>query len=289
MELILNELSVQDLAGTPDNARLAMNALLRVCKKAKEEVACNGLRLPNADFFNEELVKGYTLIAWMTEPTGNRTLQTLFNGLRRYPYFEDIGEVAENEYLTSRFYLNESEHPSFDSEVHGLANAWLKRTLAVSFCSHPVWSKNKIALTIDKEKAETKVVEVYHTCTETGIDDEFNVWFRKTNLPPLHTHDDVDVCFPAGDGYLLSDKAKDDLIYWFQQNQSDKIEKIEAFFKEIWIDPFRGTGQVEPLSENLSGWWSRRINQEHRLVYKFENGTLLVCSCRGHYTDLRCD
>ncbi|MBP8238460.1 MAG: hypothetical protein KAX50_00740 [Saprospiraceae bacterium] len=56
MELILNELSVQDLNGTTDDAKLAMKALLLVCKKAKDEIGCNRLRLPNAEFFEADLV-----------------------------------------------------------------------------------------------------------------------------------------------------------------------------------------------------------------------------------------
>ncbi|MEK7253967.1 MAG: hypothetical protein AAB316_04430 [Bacteroidota bacterium] len=238
MELILNELSVRDLAGTPDEARQAMNALLQLCKKAKEDLGCNGLRLPNTDFFNEELVPGYTLIAWMTEPAGNRILQTLFNGLRRYPYFEDLAEEAENQFILPKFYLNEPEHPAFDSEVQGLANAWLKNTLAVSFCSHPVWSKNKISLTIEKEEAGTQDVEVYHACTESCMDEEFKAWFRKINLPPLRTHEDVDVWFPL-DRYNLTDQAKDDFIFLFRENLHKLIEEIESLLNEIWVDPMR--------------------------------------------------
>jgi toxin YoeB len=290
MEVILNDISVHDLTGTPDDARQAMNALLQVCKKAKDDLNCNGLRLPNADFFAQELVPGYTLIAWMTERDGNRNLQTLFNGLRRFPYYEGMPEEAENEYMLSKFSLNEPEHPvRHEEDAQGLANAYLQRTLAVGFCSHDVWSKCKIGLTIQKENADPRTIEVHHACTESCIDDEFKDWFRKAHLPPLRTHEDVDVWFPIEEGYLLSEKAKDDLIYFFEQNQIDNISRIEGFFEEIWIAPFRGSGMVEPLKHNLSGWWSRRITHEHRLVYKFEAGTLLVCSCRGHYSDLTCE
>lgn len=289
MELILNELSVRDLAGTPDDARQAMNNLLQLCKKAKDEMGFRHLRLQKAGIFNEELVLDYTLIQWLNDSQVSRTLRDFFSSLWKYPYFESEEEELENQIILSKFLLNEPEHTCNGEEVEGLAAAWLKRTLAVSFCSHPVWSKNKIGLTIDWFDAGTEDVEVYNACTESCLDDDFKEWFRKINLPPLQTHEDVDVWFSPDEGYQLSVKAKDDLISWYQQNQQDKIDKIETFFKEIWIDPFRGTGQIEPLSENLSGWWSRRIDQEHRLVYKFENGTLHVCSCKGHYTDLSCD
>ncbi len=289
MEIILNELSVHDLEGTATDAKQAMKGVLLVCKKAKDEMGCNRLRLPNAEFFETELVHDYTLNQWLSDNTVSQTERILFNGLRRFPYFEDLNEEQENEFILSNFLLNEDEHDANGSEVNGLANAWLKRTLAVSFCSHPVWAKSKVGLSIIKDSDDTLNVEVYNACTEAGVSEDFKDWFRKSNLPPLRTHADVDTWFPVNVGYLLSDKAKDDLIYWFQEHHNDKIVKIEGFFREIWTDPFRGTGQVEPLSENLSGWWSRRINQEHRLVYKFENGVLHVCSCKGHYENLSCD
>jgi len=284
MELILNERSVEDLAGTPNDARQAMNALLQVCKKAKDEINCNGLRLSNADFFNEELVPGYTLINWMTEPTGNRMLQTLFNGLRRFPYFEGISEKAENEFLLSRFCLNEPAHTAHGSKVQGIANAWLKRTLAVSFCSHHVWSKNKIALTIDRDDTGTEDVAVYHTCTETGIDDEFKEWFRKTNLPPILTHQDVDVWFPI-DKHQLTSQAKDDLVFMYAENLHKLIEEVESLVKEIRINPRRGTGKPETLQHDLAGWMSRRITVKHRLIYKLEGDVLHLYRCYDHYDD----
>lgn len=283
MELILNELSVQDLTGTPDDARQKMNDLLLLCKKAKEEVECNGLRLPNADFFDVDLVAGYSLITWMTEPTGNRILQTLFNGLRRFPYFEDMGEKLQDEYLLSKFCLNETEHPSHETETAGLANAWLNQTLAVSFCSHPVWSKSKIGLSIKKDET-LQNVEAYHACTESCIDDDFKSWFRKAHLPPIRTREDVDVWFPV-ERYNLTEQAKDNLILLYKENLHKLIDEIERLIKEIWIDPMKGTGKPETLTNDFEGWMSRRITDKHRLVYKLNGNILEICRCYGHYDD----
>ncbi len=65
------------------------------------------------------------------------------------------------------------------------------------------------------------------------------------------------------------------------------LERINALIKECTRDPFRGTGKPEPLSGNLTGWWSRRIDREHRLVYrvsgKGEVQALEVAQCRYHY------
>lgn len=57
----------------------------------------------------------------------------------------------------------------------------------------------------------------------------------------------------------------------------------ELKLKEISRNPFEGIGKPEPLKDNLSGFWSRRIDDEHRLVYAVENDKVLIISCKGHY------
>lgn len=59
--------------------------------------------------------------------------------------------------------------------------------------------------------------------------------------------------------------------------------KISALIKDVSRDPFRGLGKPEPLRHDLSGYWSRRITDEHRLVYKVEKGTIFIASCMFHY------
>jgi len=61
------------------------------------------------------------------------------------------------------------------------------------------------------------------------------------------------------------------------------FKKIGDLIKEICRTPFEGNGKPEPLRHELSGFWSRRINQEHRLVYKVENDTVYIASCKYHY------
>ena len=62
-----------------------------------------------------------------------------------------------------------------------------------------------------------------------------------------------------------------------------QIKRINQLVKDIRRNPFDGIGKPEPLKENLSGFWSRRIDEEHRLIYAVKNGTVLIISCRGHY------
>ncbi|TMJ19609.1 MAG: Txe/YoeB family addiction module toxin [Alphaproteobacteria bacterium] len=84
----------------------------------------------------------------------------------------------------------------------------------------------------------------------------------------------------------FSERAWDQYLYW--QAEDDKIlARLNALLKGCMRDPFRGTGKPEPLGGNLTGWWSRRIDQKHRLVYrvsgKGDAQTLEVAQCRYHY------
>lgn len=80
--------------------------------------------------------------------------------------------------------------------------------------------------------------------------------------------------------------AWEDYLHW-QGDDRPGLERVNALIKECQRDPFRGTGKPEPLGGNLSGWWSRRINREHRLVYRVsgsgEAQTLEIAQCRYHY------
>jgi len=81
---------------------------------------------------------------------------------------------------------------------------------------------------------------------------------------------------------VWAEDAWDDYLYW-QKNNKQVLKKINALIKEIKRDPFEGIGEPEPLKYNWSGYWSRRITLEHRLVYKVRNNELLIAQCRYHY------
>lgn len=74
----------------------------------------------------------------------------------------------------------------------------------------------------------------------------------------------------------------EDYLYW-QQTDKSMLRKINSLIKEIERTPFEGTGKPEPLKYNLAGWWSRRLNLEHRLVYRIENRSIIILQCRYHY------
>ncbi len=81
---------------------------------------------------------------------------------------------------------------------------------------------------------------------------------------------------------LWEDRAWDDYIYWQTQDKKT-LKRINALIKDIKRSPFEGIGKPEPLKNNLSGMWSRRIDEENRIVYYEEDGILYIISCRGHY------
>ena len=76
--------------------------------------------------------------------------------------------------------------------------------------------------------------------------------------------------------------ALEDLTWWVQQDRK-KALRVLRLVQETRRDPFGGVGKPEPLKHGLSGFWSRRIDEEHRLVYKVENRTLIIAQCRYHY------
>lgn len=79
-------------------------------------------------------------------------------------------------------------------------------------------------------------------------------------------------------------EAWDDYLYWQGQDKKT-LKRIHALIKDVTRDHYNGIGKPEPLKGNLSGWWSRRIDDNNRFVYKIENGALLVAECKNHYTD----
>ena len=81
---------------------------------------------------------------------------------------------------------------------------------------------------------------------------------------------------------IFADQAWDDYLYWQTQDKK-MVKRIHDLIKDIERSPFDGIGKPEPLKHSLAGFWSRRINDEHRLVYKVEVGTLLLAQMRFHY------
>ena len=81
------------------------------------------------------------------------------------------------------------------------------------------------------------------------------------------------------------DEARDDYVSW-QREDKKTLKRINALVKDIERgNGFDGIGKPEPLRGNLSGFWSRRIDDANRLVYRVKDGVLEIVSCKGHYDD----
>ena len=81
---------------------------------------------------------------------------------------------------------------------------------------------------------------------------------------------------------IFAEKAWEDYLYW-QQTDKKTLKRINTLIKDIKRNPYSGIGDPEPLKYNWSGFWSRRINREHRLVYAVEKDAILVAQCQFHY------
>ncbi len=81
---------------------------------------------------------------------------------------------------------------------------------------------------------------------------------------------------------IFSEHAWEDYLYW-QRTDPKILDRVNKLIKEIQRTPFKGTGKPEQLKHGLSGYWSRRINDEHRIVYKVESDSLLIAQLRHHY------
>ena len=82
--------------------------------------------------------------------------------------------------------------------------------------------------------------------------------------------------------FVFAAQAWEDYLHW-QQHDRKIVKRINELIREVAREPFAGIGKPEPLKHALAGYWSRRITDEHRMVYKPETGALLIAQCRYHY------
>lgn len=82
---------------------------------------------------------------------------------------------------------------------------------------------------------------------------------------------------------LFLPEGWEDYLYWQTQDKKT-LRRINTLIKDIQRSPFEGIGKPEPLRENRSGWWSRRIDDVNRIVYKVEAGQIVIAQCRTHYS-----
>jgi len=81
---------------------------------------------------------------------------------------------------------------------------------------------------------------------------------------------------------IFSERAWEDYLYW-QETDRNLVARINRLIREIQREPFSGLGKPEPLKHAFQGYWSRRINDEHRIVYKIQDDSVLIAQLRYHY------
>jgi toxin YoeB len=81
---------------------------------------------------------------------------------------------------------------------------------------------------------------------------------------------------------IFSEQAWEDYLYW-QRTDRKVLEKVNTLIREIQREPFSGIGKPEPLKHAFAGYWSRRLNDEHRIIYKVRDDSLLIAQLRYHY------
>lgn len=83
---------------------------------------------------------------------------------------------------------------------------------------------------------------------------------------------------------LWEERAWEDYLYWQTQDKKT-LKKVNTLIKDIQRNPFEGIGKPEALKKNLSGLWSRRIDDTNRIVYYQQEETIYIIACKGHYED----
>lgn len=82
--------------------------------------------------------------------------------------------------------------------------------------------------------------------------------------------------------FIFVEESWEDYVYW-QKTDKIKLKRINELLRDIASTPFHGIGKPEPLKYKYSGFWSRRIDEEHRLIYRVKEDEILIAKCRFHY------
>lgn len=282
MNLVFNELSASDLAPDAFTARRRMSSLIQDSGQLFEQ---GFERLTVSDrFFETTFAENYTVNDWLADLETNSIEKNLLPGMIRYPYIAEPEEEASQVYITNNILLDEPSHSKHGEHGEGLATCWIKNELSFSLNSHPVWCKASIGLDIHPDGGAPLKARVPNICTIAQFFGEKDIqdWFALHTQIKLVNKSDIQVKYPAP-AYQFSEQALTDIGYWIEENRPDYVEKIEGYLQDIRVTPFHGKGKPEPLKGDYAGWWSRRITDGDRFIYKVENGILHVLSAKGHY------
>lgn len=181
MELYLNELSLSSQAAERHTARERMRDFLLLCREARDK----GFRvLRVARRFDElELCEGYPVLEWYADSIVSRTERDFFLSFRKFPY-ESGDEEAEDDFLQADYLLHEPEEETYNGCVtEGLAWAYIRQTLSISFPVHPVWQRTYIHLL--EQKVQGSAVVTVAQASVAGHIAKLNPWIEGLVKPDL--------------------------------------------------------------------------------------------------------
>jgi toxin YoeB len=282
MDLIFNELSIFNKAPDKITSDNRMKYLLETCKQMQPH-GFNKLRM-NTSFLLTEISENYTINDWLSE--SKSIYKSLFIGFIKQPFIDDNDEEATNTYINHNITLVEPSHILHGKNGEGISTAWIKNSICVSFFSHKIWEKSllniEIVSELDNSQKNVVIPNIYtpQSCSYQPI----TTWLEKLKEIKVIDSNTLLTKYPAT-LYRFEEKAIEDILYFLTINKLDLVARIEEFLNEIAILPFIGKGKPEPLKGNYQSWWSRRINEEHRFIYKVENDKIFIKSSKGHYQD----
>lgn len=279
MDLIFNELSATPfpLDSTVGNERVKQ--LLEIAKTARP-FGFNKIR-----FYDEkhtiQIAKDYFLSDWINNPSVNKIQKTALMGLYRHPYINDSDENEVNEYLSHSYYYKDSSNTNIVCK--GLAAAYIYNTLSISFPNNEEWEKSIINIYSEPESIMNEIqLEVYNIFHETNFNLELiKDWLNQNLYRIIETEKDLEFFFP---NYHFEKQAVEDFFYW-KNIDLNLFKRLVLLLRDIKLNPFvGGIGKTELLKNNYSGYGSKRLTDEHRIIYKIDSGKIGINSCKGHYT-----
>jgi len=172
MELFFNEISGYYKESNLYEAKARMANFLDLCKKANME-GFNLVRT-NREFDFQELSDGYKISDWYSDATVPKNMKDLFLGYRKFPY-ETGDEASENRFIKATYKLNEPEETNYDGAViEGLAWAFIRETLCISFPVNTVWRKTSICL--NEEKGQKNLFVLAFHASQLGHIELHQIW-----------------------------------------------------------------------------------------------------------------
>jgi Txe/YoeB family toxin of toxin-antitoxin system len=279
-DLIFNELSVKPQPAKFEQLNQRVKSLVSLCKQAREQFNFKKLRFTQQFHEYQLLAEGMSFDDYVRDKRIHPTIKTLLLDLRCYPFIDDADEQVSTQYLENQFYFQKNGEKL---KCDGLATAYLYNTLAVSFSSENIWDNVQVTILVKKESAEFfEAKNVFHLSKSEHLEtkNEMRDWLLENIQQNICSVTDLKRLYPH---YQFESQAFDDLLYW-KKNDKELYDRLHLLLRDIELNRFTGgLGKTEVLKQNWSGCASKRLNDEHRIVYSLKGN--IIYRCKGHYND----